>query len=60
LLTVTGTRTHTTMKIPLFITLLALGLCASSCRTYTPLDPMTMEPSERCLPGHEVIVIPTK
>jgi hypothetical protein len=48
------------MKIPLFISALALALFASSCRTYTPLDPMTMKPSERCLPGHYPTVEPTK
>ena len=40
------------MKIPLFITTVALALFASSCRTSTPIDPMTGEPSERCMPGH--------
>ena len=48
------------MKIPLFIATVALGLIASSCRTSIPIDPMTMKPSVRCLPGHEVIVIPAK
>jgi hypothetical protein len=47
------------MKILLFIPVLGIALFASSCRTVTPLDPMTMKQSERCLPGgasadHEV------
>jgi|GEM_PF-2091377 len=39
------------MKKLLFLSLLAALLCPS-CRTMTPLDPMTMEPCSRCLPGH--------
>lgn len=39
------------MKILLFIP--AIALLASSCRTFTPIDPMTMKPSTRCLPGGE-------
>ena len=38
------------MKKLLFIPILGLALFASSCRTVTPLDPMTMKQSERCLP----------
>jgi hypothetical protein len=38
------------MKSLLLIPVLALGLLAGSCRTMTPLDPMTMKPSDRCLP----------
>jgi hypothetical protein len=38
------------MKILLLIPILGLALFASSCRTVTPLDPMTMKQSERCLP----------
>jgi hypothetical protein len=37
------------MKILLFIPVITL--LASSCRTATPIDPMTMKPSTRCLPG---------
>jgi hypothetical protein len=40
-----------TMKKLLLIPLLALACLASSCRTFNPLDPMTMKPSERCSPG---------
>jgi hypothetical protein len=47
------------MKILLFVPVLAL--LASSCRTSTPLDPMTMKPSCRCLPGGcDPTVEPTK
>lgn len=38
------------MKITLLIPVFALALFTSSCRTKTPIDPMTMKPSERCLP----------
>jgi hypothetical protein len=38
------------MKILLLIAVLGVALFASSCRTSTPLDPNTMEPSARCLP----------
>jgi hypothetical protein len=38
------------MKPLLFIPIIGLALFASSCRTVTPLDPMTMKQSERCLP----------
>jgi len=50
------------MKITLFITTIALALFASSCRTYTPIDPMTGKPSTRCLPGNQAPhhVEPTK
>ncbi|MEO6478042.1 MAG: hypothetical protein ABIQ96_23175 [Luteolibacter sp.] len=30
----------------------ALALFASSCRTVTPIDPMQMKQSCKCLPGH--------
>lgn len=43
----------TTMKKLLLIPLLGLACLASSCRTFAPLDPMTMKPSERCTPGHQ-------
>lgn len=39
------------MKILLFIPAIGLALFASSCRTVTPVDPMTGKQSERCLPG---------
>ena len=45
------------MKIPLFITVLAAALFACSCRTATPIDPMTMKLSERCLPGYQAPVV---
>ncbi len=38
------------MKSLLLLPILALALFASSCRTVTPIDPMTMKPSCRCLP----------
>jgi hypothetical protein len=41
------------MKILLLIPVIGIALFASSCRTVTPLDPMTMQPSQRCLPGGE-------
>jgi hypothetical protein len=42
------------MKTILILPLLGLVLFAASCRTETPIDPMTMKPSERCLPGGSV------
>ncbi|MBJ7255932.1 MAG: hypothetical protein JHD23_11395 [Akkermansiaceae bacterium] len=39
------------MKFLPLISLLGLVLLAISCRTLTPLDPMTMKPSARCLPA---------
>lgn len=38
------------MKYLLFIPLIALAFGLGSCRTFTPIDPMTGEPSDRCLP----------
>lgn len=38
------------MKTILILPLFGLVLFTASCRTETPLDPMTMKPSERCLP----------
>jgi len=40
------------MKSLLLIPVLGLALFAVSCRTMTPLDPMTMKPTTHCLPGH--------
>lgn len=40
------------MKILLFTLISGIALFAVSCRTVTPLDPMTMKPSDRCLPGN--------
>lgn len=40
------------MKKLLFLSLLGLAFASVSCRTLAPLDPMTMEPSDRCLPGY--------
>jgi hypothetical protein len=51
---------HHPMKIPLFITVAALALFANSCRTVTPIDPMTMKPSERCLPDSSGQIYGTK
>ncbi len=45
------------MKITLSISILAAALFTCSCRTYTPIDPMTMKPSTRCLPGHQTPVV---
>jgi hypothetical protein len=41
---------YETMKYLLFIPLIGLALGVSSCRTFTPVDPMTGQPSARCLP----------
>ncbi|MEI8039687.1 MAG: hypothetical protein WCJ14_15000 [Verrucomicrobiota bacterium] len=38
------------MKSLLLIPILGLALCGSSCRTLTPVDPNTMQPSGHCLP----------
>ena len=38
------------MKTILILPLFGLVLFTASCRTETPIDPMTMKPSERCLP----------
>jgi len=56
------TRPHPdkTMKKLLLIPLLALAALASSCRTFAPLDPMTMKPSDRCTPGHQEIIYSSK
>lgn len=40
------------MKILLFTPVLGLLLIASSCRTVRPIDPATMKPSDRCIPGN--------
>lgn len=45
------------MKILLSIATLALALGAISCRTATPIDPMTMKPSPHCLPGAQEITV---
>ncbi|MDP3850265.1 MAG: hypothetical protein Q8Q59_07170 [Luteolibacter sp.] len=39
-------------KLLLLLPLVALAFLAGSCRTMRPLDPMTMKPSDRCLPGN--------
>ncbi len=39
-----------TMKLLLLFPLLGLAMLASSCRTVTPMDPMTMKQSCKCLP----------
>ncbi|MEO5714196.1 MAG: hypothetical protein ABIT37_11980 [Luteolibacter sp.] len=38
------------MKSLLLFPIVALALSASSCRTVTPIDPMTMKQSCKCLP----------
>lgn len=38
------------MKSLLLFPIVALALIASSCRTVTPIDPMTMKQSCKCLP----------
>ncbi len=46
------------MKTLILIPILGIVCLASSCRTVTPLDPMTMKPAEHCLPEnypHRVI-----
>jgi hypothetical protein len=35
----------------MLFTVLGLAFFASSCRTVTPIDPMTMKQSCKCLPG---------
>lgn len=40
------------MKYLLLLPLLGLAFSAISCRTVTPIDPMTMKQSCKCLPGH--------
>jgi hypothetical protein len=40
------------MKFLLLFPILSLAFFASSCRTNVPLDPMTMKPSCKCLPGN--------
>ena len=52
------------MKTLILFPVLAFAFFASSCRTVTPIDPMTMKQSCKCLPkyfkpdgsccGHEV------
>ncbi len=37
------------MKFPLLVPVM-IALVSVSCRTTTPLDPNTFEPSSRCLP----------
>ena len=41
----------TTMKRLLLLSTLVLALAGTSCRTMSPLDPMTMKPSDKCLPA---------
>jgi hypothetical protein len=38
------------MKYLLLLPLIAIGFANSSCRTVTPIDPMTMQQSCECLP----------
>lgn len=40
------------MKSLLLIPILGLAFFASSCRTVTPVDPMTGKQTCRCLPGN--------
>ncbi|HSP43418.1 MAG TPA: hypothetical protein VLO11_11145 [Luteolibacter sp.] len=42
------------MKNTLILALIGFALGMVSCRTAAPLDPMTMEPSDRCTPGAAV------
>lgn len=50
------------MKTLVCIPLFGLVLASVSCRTEMPIDPMTMDPSTRCLPDQPgyVPVEPTK
>ena len=41
------------MKSLLLLPILGLVFLASSCRTVTPIDPMTMKQSEKCLPNDQ-------
>jgi hypothetical protein len=43
------------MKSLLLLPILALVFFASSCRTVPPLDPVTMKPSCKCLPGNYLV-----
>ncbi len=38
------------MKTLILIPILGFACLASSCRTVTPLDPMTMQPAQKCMP----------
>lgn len=40
------------MKHLLLLSLSLIACVATSCRTVTPMDPMTMKQSQDCLPGH--------
>ncbi len=44
-------HTPYTMKSLTLFTVLAAAIFATSCRTVAPIDPMTGQPSARCLPG---------
>ena len=48
----TRTPEHPTdpMKYLMLLPILSLAFSAISCRTVTPIDPMTMKPSCKCLP----------
>ena len=48
------------MKLLLLLPLLVCVLTGASCRTMTPLDPMTMKPSEKCLPNAAGTTNPAK
>jgi hypothetical protein len=41
---------NTPMKTILILPLFGLVLFTASCRTETPIDPMSMQPSVHCLP----------
>ena len=40
------------MKFLILLPILATAFFASSCRTITPLDPMTMKQASKCLPDY--------
>lgn len=42
--------TNLMMKTLILLPILGFAFFASSCRTVTPLDPMTMKPAQKCLP----------
>jgi hypothetical protein len=47
-----GSHSNDLMKFLLLIPLVGVALATLSCRTLGSIDPMTMKPSERCLPDH--------
>lgn len=38
------------MKTLILLPIIGFAFFSSSCRTVTPLDPMTLQPAQKCLP----------